>query len=129
MTSTNKWSCTYCGPVTKCHRHSQPPEPNKLSNMVPGYNAPIEPVKENKMTLERADKLICGWSMLTGHSFTELELNSLVELISSDANPPWPSEEDRERLKVMGDTRSNNFSLSDPAVDFLIQKLSEAWGL
>lgn len=37
------------------------------------------------MKPEKVDKLICDWSLKTGHAFQEKELNSLVELISSES--------------------------------------------
>lgn len=35
-------------------------------------------------TNRRVDELICGWSMMTGHSFKEEELNGLVDLLADD---------------------------------------------
>ncbi len=40
----------------------------------------------------RVDELICGWSMMTGHSFSEVELNSLVDLISQETEKGVKSE-------------------------------------
>lgn len=36
------------------------------------------------MIKERVDKLICNWSLMNSHSFTESELNSLVDLIGDE---------------------------------------------
>lgn len=40
----------------------------------------IDPLKFHK----RVDKLICNWTLLMGHSFTEQELNSLVDILGDD---------------------------------------------
>jgi len=39
------------------------------------------------MTKRQVDKIICDWSMATGHSFTEEELNSLVDILAEDKEP------------------------------------------
>lgn len=33
---------------------------------------------------KRVDELVCAWSMMNMHGFTEAELNSLVELLGDD---------------------------------------------
>lgn len=49
------------------------------------------------MIKERVDKLICNWSLMNSHSFTESELNSLVDLIGDEC------ENENLALKVLAE--------------------------
>jgi hypothetical protein len=40
----------------------------------------VDPLKFHR----RVDELVCNWSMMTGHSFTEQELDSLIDILGND---------------------------------------------
>lgn len=40
----------------------------------------VDPMKFHR----RVDELVCNWSLMTGHAFSEQELNSLVDLLGDD---------------------------------------------
>lgn len=43
-----------------------------------------EPKIDKHKFHRRVDNLICNWSMLMSHPFTEVELNSLVDMLGDD---------------------------------------------
>jgi hypothetical protein len=47
------------------------------------------------MKPEEVDKLICGWSMMTGHGFKDDDLNSLVDLIALKSQEAVKAERER----------------------------------
>ena len=66
------------------------------------------------MTPERVDELICGWSMMMGKSFTEEELNSLVDLVAKESNAELEAvEADLKQYKQDALEANDQFEMQD----------------